>query len=83
MVLLRAALHTKLHVFRCVCLRRLSISGDSKMLDGTAPGTRRPPPTGVDVLGRQVLELPFGLAIELDEHQVPDLQHIGVVWGRG
>lgn len=41
------------------------------------------PPTGVHVLGGQVLQLARGLAVELDEHQVPDLQHVGVVCSVG
>jgi len=33
----------------------------------------------VHVLGWQGLEAAISLAVELDEHQVPDLQHVGVI----
>lgn len=31
------------------------------------------------MLGRQVLQLPISLPVELYEHQVPNLKHIGII----
>ena len=45
----------------------------------THPPSQATLPTCVDVLGGQVAQLAAGLAVELDEHQVPDLKHVGVV----